>query len=338
MRQSNIELLRIIAIFFVCFVHLNFSAIGIPSLSELSNLPLSSFLRIEAESLCITGVNIFILISGYFGISLKLKSICRFAFTIFFGNCILSFISVTLNEITHFQGLRLLIPGINDWFVQNYSLLLLLSPICNTYIKNTSKIDFKSFLVFFFATEALFGWLIFWSHGFFSGYSVIHFIGIYCLGRYLSIYGNPLKYLSTAQLLALYILSLSIIPAFIISCSIFNTINAHIYQYTHERLVAYTSPFTIMGSVILLTIFSKFKVKNTFINKIATTTFSVYLAHTFDPLFTHFKNFSLSIYESHATIWPIYCLLVTLAIYTIVYIIDYVRIKSFELLSNYKLN
>ena len=64
-RQSNFELLRIIAMIFILILHSNFKIFGIPEITNESNITVQ-ILMIVLESITIIAVNIFILISGWF--------------------------------------------------------------------------------------------------------------------------------------------------------------------------------------------------------------------------------------------------------------------------------
>ena len=59
-RDSNMELLRIIAMLLVMIVHANFRALPVPTYEEANNEILSSILRFFTESFSIICVNLFI--------------------------------------------------------------------------------------------------------------------------------------------------------------------------------------------------------------------------------------------------------------------------------------
>ena len=97
-RNSNIELLRIIAMVMILGLHVNFLAIKIPSTQDITSSPLQSFIRLFAEYACIVGVNIFVLISGWFGINYKTKGLCNFLFqSLFFSLMIFLVFALTGN-------------------------------------------------------------------------------------------------------------------------------------------------------------------------------------------------------------------------------------------------
>lgn len=55
-RDSNIELLRLIAMFMVLIVHADFFSLGVPTHDDIISAPTSAFLRFFFESLSIVCV------------------------------------------------------------------------------------------------------------------------------------------------------------------------------------------------------------------------------------------------------------------------------------------
>lgn len=81
-RKSNIELCRILAIILVVLVHSNFAWTGMPHEAN------ASFPRFLVQAFSIIGVNVFVLITGYFSTSLKAKNIVHLFYVCFFlCNC-----------------------------------------------------------------------------------------------------------------------------------------------------------------------------------------------------------------------------------------------------------
>lgn len=74
-RQSNFELLRIVAMFMVMMLHVNFLALGRPSVEDAGSAPLATFTRILFEVMSVGSVDLFVLISGWFGIKANRKSL-----------------------------------------------------------------------------------------------------------------------------------------------------------------------------------------------------------------------------------------------------------------------
>lgn len=65
-RQSNMELLRIIAMFMILVIHANLISIPRPEIAKSFYLPPPISMRYLIESLGIVGVNLFVLISDFF--------------------------------------------------------------------------------------------------------------------------------------------------------------------------------------------------------------------------------------------------------------------------------
>ena len=137
-RQSNIELLRILCMFFVVMFHFNLNVV----LRNGETSQCMNYTALIVNSLVVVAVNTFVLISGYFSIKVKMKSILSFLVqTEFYAvlaiviYVIYSFVcstsiskGVILNLIPfHPNGL---------WFVPCYALLLFISPLLNWICKD----------------------------------------------------------------------------------------------------------------------------------------------------------------------------------------------------------
>ena len=83
-RESNIELLRNISMFMILVIHDNFVSLPRIGIEELSSNTIPSVTRFFIESLGIVAVNVFVFISGWFGIRTRLKSVLSFIYQILF--------------------------------------------------------------------------------------------------------------------------------------------------------------------------------------------------------------------------------------------------------------
>ncbi len=245
-RQSNLEVLRIIAMFFVLMLHANFLALGPATSGEAAANPLSCGMRIFFQSLAIGAVDIFVLLSGWFGIRPKLKSFgslifqCLFFSIGIYAFCVLAGISPLL-KIDIAKALYI-VPGL--WFVPAYLLLYVLSPMLNTFIEHSSKQQLRAVIIGFFVIQSMYAW-VFWGVGFFvRGYSTISFIGLYLLARYVRLYTPRFANLSFK-----WDLMISLILVIIGSLGY--------YVLWDNRFFDYTSIFVIFASLHLLLFFSK---------------------------------------------------------------------------------
>lgn len=138
-RHQGIGLLRILSMLFVVLFHINLNVI-------LRNSETSEFLKyiaIAGNSLVAVAVNCFVLISGYFGIRVRVKSFLGLFFQTEFYSVIALVIAILC------LGYQFVIPsGLVPfhpeglWFVPVYVMLYLISPILNQLI--TSKYVHKS--------------------------------------------------------------------------------------------------------------------------------------------------------------------------------------------------
>lgn len=70
--------------FMVLLLHSSFMAFGMPDMEAIRNSPVLLGGRILQQGICIVAVDVFVLISGWFSIKPKQKSICSFLFQIVF--------------------------------------------------------------------------------------------------------------------------------------------------------------------------------------------------------------------------------------------------------------
>ena len=67
-RQSNIELLRVVSMFLILVVHVVYFSLGIPTQEMVVSSPVSSITHLFIMAVSFCAVDVFVLISGYFGI------------------------------------------------------------------------------------------------------------------------------------------------------------------------------------------------------------------------------------------------------------------------------
>lgn len=282
LRQSNMELLRMVAMFLVLVVHADYLALGAPTVFEVQNASLSSFMRIWTESLSLVCVNVFILISGYFGIKPTVKSISLLGFQIIFYQLLIYMIlilcgNVDFNIKDFFWSL---IPTRSGWFVSAYFGLILISPILNCFVNKTTKNELRNYILIFYIVQSLGGWLTWELSMFDNGYSTVSFIGLYLIGRYVKKYFCTIGY-SNFKYYAF--------GGYLTSTSLSAIIMYIVLKYIHneslrERMqiyfMSYVAIQTVFASICLLLLFSRLQFQSKIVNQISISTFAVYLIHT----------------------------------------------------------
>lgn len=331
-RQSNVELLRIIAMFLVLIVHANFTSISCPNINDVETAPISSFLRILTQSLSLICVNLFVLISGYFGINPKAKSIFNLIFQVVFFRIIAILVVIGLGLSQLSRGLFInIIPGSGDWFVMSYLLLILFSPLINSFIKNTTAKQLLTYIFIFYIIQTLFGWILpIWRSVYYNGYSFISMIGLYLLGRYLNLYKSKLQQISAKYLIGTYFL-ISIFTTSILFCTIKTFDNFLLLDYAKTVFGSYLSPLVILSSVCLFLFVLKFDFRSKIVNWIAASVFAVYLIHCNPYLFTYYLDFCSSLFEQYNSIQYFFLItLFILSVFITAIIIDKIRIMTWN--------
>ena len=286
-RKSNIELLRIFSMILIVLVHTNYFVFGGVVGEEIVQNAFRAFGRIVFEQLCIVGVDVFVLISGSFGIRTTKKTFFNLMFQILFWAGLsaivgqLSGVDVSLKAIAKTFWL-----GGYYWFVPEYVALFAFSPVLNKFIEHSTKKELLFIISSFFAIEFFYGWL---GHmaSYNSGYSFASFLGLYLLGRYINMYpGKFCKFDRRIDMLLYFVLS--IIPAAVAFVTIMK-------MEKDFATLSYSSPFVVFAALFLLLYFTKLNITSQSINWIAAAVFSIYLFHQHPSIVPLFKSVFLKL-------------------------------------------
>ncbi len=284
-RQSNIELLRIISMLLIISFHYVYKSGYV-----FETLNLNSFIVKVFYLFGELGVNIFFLITGYFMIDGKFsfRKLIHLLLEIEFYHLISMAIALNLGIHSIYRKrdwFLLFFPTIlNDyWFVTVYVLVYLFSPYFNILIQNLKKKDYQKLLFIlltvFCIIPTFFGFFYNTSETLLNYSRLIWAIVIYFVGAYLKKY--PIKYYDTIPKSILwgslsFLLMVLAIPIIYYFRDIFSKIGT-------EEVAYFWTPNNILmliTSVSLFEVFLKIKIKpNRMINKIASTTLGIYILH-----------------------------------------------------------
>ena len=247
-RLSNIELLRIISMFCVLIVHADFGALGIPSPKELLLSPTFCITRTFIEAFAIVGVNTFILISGWFGITFKWKGLCNLLFQCFFFTFGIYIICLIANiETLSLDGIiKCLMLSKNVWFVKAYLGLYILAPVLNTFIEKANRKAIQRTLICFFIFQSIYDWCSHSTDFIECGYSTFSFIGLYLLTRYIRKYKPSWSQHKAWKDLFIYTVSS-------ISTACMMLLFIYLDKFAHfARFMDYSSPLIIIAALFFL--------------------------------------------------------------------------------------
>lgn len=290
-RQSGIELLRIVAMFLI--LHVNY-AIGLSG----ATTSLGAFCRTFIESLAIVSVDVFVLISGWFGINFNIKRIIGFVFQCLFFSIFVTTILWLIKGMPHLDmrsiAGTLFLGKSYYWFVKSYLLLYILAPALNSFIDNSDKRKTGLIILLFFIIMFVYGWSDSMPE-FQQGYSSTSFIGLYLLARYVRKYCSNLCSWPAVRYVLIYIassLTLAIIYLILIRLKASYRIYSCVFSYDN--------PLVIAGAMSLVLSFAKMNFHSSIINKVAKSSFSVYLLHCGPIAWPLYLSICCQIYQKYS--------------------------------------
>jgi surface polysaccharide O-acyltransferase-like enzyme len=314
-RNSSVELFRILATFLVIAVHFNGWFVGgLPAKLDIGNLSTFRLGQSIIQSVCCVCVNCFIIIAGYFGLSIKFKT---------FLNMFMILVSVYIpcgiilfwvsHDYTSFSFIKTLLNHClvfskESWFIQCYLMLVFLSPLLNSFIDRCGK------KLIYYSLALLF--IEFWfdclrsnvSLGFNHGYSVIHFVLLYLLSRTLRIYSDTVLkvkcqywivgfFISTAIIWLLYVLGIK-------------------WTFWYSNIFVVISSFCLFMPFLYKTFYNKY------INSVSGSVFMVYLLHTTNPLCEWLSNLDLHLLNEYSYgfyLLYVFCIMSAIFVVSILY-------------------
>lgn len=272
-RNSSVELFRILATFMVLVTHLNgWMAGGLVDFNDPDIGMDHKMIQLVIASLTVVCVNCFLIISGWYGLKLKFSSVWKMwvmLFSIYLPFYLVvavykgsfSFVSLA-NSIICFSR--------ESYFIQNYLMLMFLSPVINAFIeKYRDKVGIYALTLF--AIEVTME-SVFQNKCLFiaDGYSLIHFITIYLLARAASLYKEQILKVKRCWWIAGYFLCAALV------CGLKFT------PYKHNW--AYSNPIVVIESFMVFFPFLYKQFSNKFINWVAGGAFAVYVIQVTNPV------------------------------------------------------
>lgn len=333
-RNSNLEILRIIAMLFIVSFHL--ARHGFDGVVFALSNPNSYFLYFLAI-LGKIGVDIFIIISAYFMVKSKFtfrKLLVLGGATYFYSILFLIIFTFFLTPVTPISAedlLRSILPISHNgyWFITDYIVLMLLSPFLNIGINKLSKSNYIKLLLIVFIM-----WTIYPT---FTGYSfgvseLIFFFVLYLIGGFIRLHVDIDK-------IDMKKLILVCIGSFLITYILFAGFDSievlrHFEMFNKETSMfksAY-SIFVVSSAISLFLIFLKKKeYSNKYVNYISGSVIGVYLIHSnlfvWPYLFNKFLH--VQTYINSPYLIPS-AIIVTFLIYIICTGIDIIRRLTIE--------
>lgn len=331
-RESNFELLRILAMFLIvlhhCNVHGVFSYLQKnPSVTYINNELVSFFLSSGGK----IGVSLFVLLTGYFCCTKSFnpkKWLNVYLQTLFFSVLILVswfFISPELAS----KAIQIsVMPFVNNsyWFITSWLLLYLFSPALNIISQKSSSATIRNYLFLGIALWVVLPALEINAPG--LSY-LTYFMYLYLLGAAIKL--NHISF-SKKKLLWLTLAIFCFVFIMVTKEIFFSNTAVNLWKTT-SSYTSLCSPYTLIISLYIFYVFKDLKIKISFVNWIATSMFGVYLLHDnvlVRPWLWH-KMLGMDTYMN-SPVFIIISILISVCVFVVCTIIDkilYVFYKPF---------
>lgn len=332
-RNTSIELLRIISMIMIMFHHFayhgnfewNFNEVTLPHLWY-------DFILMGGK----VGVDIFVLISGYFLIEnteklFQPKKLLKFWGQVVFYSIMTYLLSVMsrLNAFEIKQLIKVCLPITYPgwWFASTYFMLYLIHPFLNKLLHGLSKTEYQYLILMM---------VLCWSiiptatTQLFESNSLLWFVTLYGIAGYVNLYGGNQK-LQSKHYFSLYfmvlIITYTVSTTFLFLGTKKEEWSTHAIDFFEiERLPILLMAITLfMGFVTLKMNYHKW------INMIASATFGVYLIHdsSYIRYYLWTNIFKINQYQD-STFLILYSILVVFILYVSCTMIDLIRKKLVE--------
>ena len=312
-RNSNIELLRIIAMLFIVIWHISLHA-------QKGEQPSHNYIA----AITTTGVNLFVLISGYFGIKLKWKSLLNILSIVVFYYSVQLIADVLVfgstPSVGHFINIIVPISRSPWWFMTCYIVLMLISPGLNIVKNNATDKQYKLIVTTLIFLSCISGFIFTNSLINPNGFNLFHFITLYFIGDAIKRFDIARNF-KTYQLWTIYIIS---------------TIALFVSLKIISGNTQYNNPFLMIAAISFFCIFTKTKLNNKKINNIARYMLPLYLLQESPLGFKIYKILYSKGGELNFTGWEYYHLLAIyiIALLTLAFILETTRQVLFNRLIN----
>ena len=315
-RQSNIELLRLICMFFIVIHHIISHALPLaPAFS--TELVYNNVLIHVLDASVWCAVPVFVLISGYFGINFKVKGLLNFYVQCAFYSCLIYFIYLYISGhgINRWCLYNTIFPISNNaglWFVECYFMLYLISPLLNKCIASLSKREFQWGLIALVIINFYYGWFLKGTASNPDGFNLSNFVFLYFIGRYIA------KYVDLSRMHRMRLANIVIYVFGSILLGLLPLINGKLGLLPSWSPIVeyrtYNHPLLFVNSIALLLLFLTFNFQSKVINWFAASAFSVYLIHENSYIRDYWYNHAANVLNTPPSVVYRYALIIVIAI------------------------
>lgn len=322
-RQSNLELLRILCMFGIVVMHI----LG-PLRNNMSFI--NGQIDLMLNSIFNSCVTIFILISGYFGIKLNHKKMIKLWCMVMFYSILTFTLETISTEFNLKSFIKACIPIISNkyWFITAYFILCYLAPYINKMIekfdKKTNRNLIITMLIIFSIIPTIFQFEVTKD----NGKGIINMLLIYLIGRYIR---NTNLDINRKKVFCIGVVSIIITYVFMAGISFIKN-NITLGYFFRDNSI-----FMIVTAICIFMIFKSFDIKSNLINVIAKHTLSIYVFES--ALRTYILNYiiDLNMYTQKSYFYII-ILIFTIITMTICVVVEAIRSNTLGKLEDLLIN
>lgn len=304
-RQSNFELLRIVAMLLVMVVHADFFSLSHPDAAFIASHPAGAYMRYLVEAMALVCVNVFVLVSGYFGIRPNARRVANFLFMVLFYQIGIVLAYVGYHRLTGTpmaesadELLEMCRPLVSYWFVAAYLILMCLAPILNRFIANSTPRQLWTFALCYWILELYFGY---YTDTFSAGYGALAFINLYVIGA--AVKKTPGLPLKSALAAGTAYLGICALTALIMLAIVGGIDQPQVTTQAVTLFIDYTGINVMLASVALFLFFKHLKINSKAVNFVAGSAFAIYLLHMHPLLCPTYREVCRELYFGNS-LWP----------------------------------
>lgn len=334
-RQANFELLRILAM--IMIVGLHYLGKGGALAEPIDGLTPTGYVAWFVEAFCLVAVNVYVLISGYFGIeqNFSIKKMFRIWRQVWFYSVIIGVLCLLLGvqQFDIYTIFMYLFPTVTQhyWFATAFLLLSVLMPFLHEGAKRLEQKQFLGVLGLLLLLCSISKSVLPMNlPGDQGGYDVLWFICLYLTGLYIRTYGLPFIQGKAWKGLGVYVAgSILTFVSMVLLLMIYQKTGSfgtmvH-YAYTYNHILCYMAAIGLfMAFCAIPTDFGKI---TPVIIKVSGATFGVYLIHEHINLrYLWPKWFGCENYANAPIgIFLLHMLVTTLGVYVVCTAIELIR-------------
>ncbi len=290
-RNSSFELLRVVAILFVVTHHVLLFGADLCGYLSPFHPDASGIAAVLINSVIVTGVSLFVMISGWFGIRKVWRPMVRLIIEVALfgalslGICLLLYHFCPIAKASgtwSLQRLWLSIKFTNWWFIVHYLLLVLCAPLIEKCLEAVTQRQAEKIILCLMVANFVFGFA--WGYVNSNGYNVVQFVLLYVIARYMRLFPE-----SKANRLVCRFAWL-IIAVCAASIAGIYLLDSTCWAPGHNAIVwNYNCPLVVVEAAAIFSLFTRLKFQSAAVNNTAALILGVYLIQS-SPNLIYYRN------------------------------------------------